>query len=1021
LRVARATKADGRSFKLHFENEREEETNRVLRFGAWDKDQVGLSGVGLPAIGFPMYVILTFEPFRESCLHRRPEKNDRVIRCEVKSIFLPDWHLLKGDVAIVCQVDREHKCFKLKNPKGDESPFLKYKFFDYMESGDASARRIKQDAAESSFSKLRRATLYFSFFGLRDLMVDDSEATFGMAPVVDVKVKKFQDPSAGQHGKAHDKHAAAYFQDTFEYKTKGEDSDEAPAKWQTRAFDTVWKKPCWNYEFFDVCKIEVELPDKNVLEPYLTAHVKTKYDQGGFLNRLNEQISTPADFDLRVSLSSMYPCIWFDPISLEKPFENQRGKILRQVEKSENKGQAKYKVEQIEDAGDDDVLALEEGDGDDEDELTPIQADVKMMEEVTTAALPRELAPFVSEKQCKEGDVANEFGYDANHQPLALLNVNDDALNMKEWESFKHDNTEMKGATDSETAAVRAVPEKMEDSPDFDFPFRNRPLFMKGTTDIIPSLFAKDWVFAHKECKGFVKFHAKLVHGWDDCHGREEDLSEEAVFEDAGKILKEVLEARRQEHDALPDDERKRREESRYMLLQTFDTIPKGITPGMPNEKMQKYRKDLDKFAFRSEKLEKRDPRGEYFSKTFLDTHKDEVLSKPIRLRIYFYQGICIKGGPKKVDPYLSFQVGDGSVNDMKEEVRLGNNMPSWGGMSRELDIELPAAGRLEVTMLDLPDAIDKVTNSIMGETNIIGSTVIDLEDRWHWNVWKNYSRYKKAPDPKETRPLKVPGKTFENNGSLEIRIEMFKTEMASEYRPAPPLAQAASTVEIRVVIWSCTGVKLVDGGHIDAKIGTKLVCDEYNEKVIEHQLCSEIQYTDVHRNCVDGAPEFNWRVIYPDIDMSKEKNKNCRLKFQLYDDNLVSSDIYVGEVEIDIVQFAAKVARTQETIKIEKNKLACTKKDEVTNENVNVGVIIIDLEIMAQAEADGKRNAPGRGEPNEHPSLTTPEAGRGMGDLLAGFDFTGAFGGLGLLKKVLPIIIFLLASLILLKWIGLL
>merc|ERR1712125_300576 len=101
-----------------------------------------------------------------------------------------------------------------------------------------------------------------------------------------------------------------------------------------------------------------------------------------------------------------------------------------------------------------------------------------------------------------------------------------------------------------------------------------------------------------------------------------------------------------------------------------------------------------------------------------------------------------------------------------------------------------------------------------------------------------------------ETRPLTVPGKTFENNGSLEMRIEMFRTDMASENKATPPIAQAGATVEIRVVIWDCEKVLLVDNGKIDAKIRTQLICDVFDEKPIAHQMCTRIQDTDVHRNC---------------------------------------------------------------------------------------------------------------------------------------------------------------------------
>merc|ERR1711933_229077 len=104
--------------------------------------------------------------------------------------------------------------------------------------------------------------------------------------------------------------------------------------------------------------------------------------------------------DLRVSLSALYPCIWFDGVNLEKSYDEQRDAIMREVKASAHKGQAKYVAPSMQSAGGDDQLqAYDEDDDEEEDggQVATIQADVKRLDQVDSSAMPQELAPYVSE------------------------------------------------------------------------------------------------------------------------------------------------------------------------------------------------------------------------------------------------------------------------------------------------------------------------------------------------------------------------------------------------------------------------------------------------------------------------------------------------------------------------------------------------------------------------------------------------------------------------------------------------
>eukprot|EP00438_Fugacium_kawagutii_P006603 Skav212982 [mRNA] locus=scaffold423:97643:121234:- [translate_table: standard] len=65
------------------------------------------------------------------------------------------------------------------------------------------------------------------------------------------------------------------------------------------------------------------------------------------------------------------------------------------------------------------------------------------------------------------------------------------------------------------------------------------------------------------------------------------------------------------------------------------------------------------------------------------------------------------------------------------------------------------------------------------------------------------------------------------------------------------------------------------------------------------------------------------------------------------------------------------------------------------------------EMWFMTQSEANQKRAGKGREDPNDYPQLVTPAEGRGWGDVLGGFSIS--LPDLGLMKKVIPIVLFTL------------
>lgn len=154
-------------------------------------------------------------------------------------------------------------------------------------------------------------------------------------------------------------------------------------------------------------------------------------------------------------------------------------------------------------------------------------------------------------------------------------------------------------------------------------------------------------------------------------------------------------------------------------------------------------------------------------------------------------------------------------------------------------------------------------------------------------------------------------------------------------------------------------------------------------------------------------------------------------MDLKLYQANSISADEFIGAVSIDLRRYVERVARDMDCIYIEKADLqfsASTGGDDAGEggeaaaadaEDENVGSVQFEMWFMTQSEANQKRAGKGREDPNDYPQLVTPAEGRGWGDVLGGFSIS--LPDLGLMKKIIPIVLFTLLCLVLLRFIGLL
>jgi hypothetical protein len=236
-------------------------------------------------------------------------------------------------------------------------------------------------------------------------------------------------------------------------------------------------------------------------------------------------------------------------------------------------------------------------------------------------------------------------------------------------------------------------------------------------------------------------------------------------------------------------------------------------------------------------------------------------------------------------DPYLTLSLGNVRVSDRANYVPRNLNP----GFFRcyELKASLPGPSRLHITTWDY----DLVTFD-----DLIGETVIDLEDRWFDPRWQSFGMERQtaerlAPKPLEDRSLFAPT-FFGATGQLKLWVDILRPSDAAKYpkldiTPPPP-----RKFQFRVIIWRARDV--VAGDAL-----TKMN-DLYCRCWLEGQSPRE---TDTHWRAKGGKGSFNWRFKW-DVELPYDFPI---LNLQLWDRDILKWNDCLAEVNVDLRNFFTK------------------------------------------------------------------------------------------------------------------
>lgn len=256
-----------------------------------------------------------------------------------------------------------------------------------------------------------------------------------------------------------------------------------------------------------------------------------------------------------------------------------------------------------------------------------------------------------------------------------------------------------------------------------------------------------------------------------------------------------------------------------------------------------------------------------------MEAEKEEMLKSQLMIKVQCFVNLYVLTGyhlaskdiGSESDPYIIASLG-GVVQNFRDEYQKNEPNPS---IYKKIQFsgEFPGSSSLEVKFMDMDE--------IFGD-DMIGSTVIDIEDRFYSHQWQSLLN-----KPIETRSLHHPS-SASNQGYLRCWVDIVPSHLESSYPVWDIQPKPEEELEIRVVVFKGKEIESKDAEGC-SDVFFKGYFDEKNPK-----------QTDTHYRCFDGLCEFNYRLKFP----YKVSDKNTK-KFTLvaYDRDLLKSNDFIGEV----------------------------------------------------------------------------------------------------------------------------
>ena len=389
----------------------------------------------------------------------------------------------------------------------------------------------------------------------------------------------------------------------------------------------------------------------------------------------------------------------------------------------------------------------------------------------------------------------------------------------------------------------------------------------------------------------------------------------------------------------------------------------KAVIRVCDKETLNNFQKEIDTFKSRDQRIIKELKNIEKYEKLT----KNILVKHEVIIRVYILE---LRDLPRKdllseSDPYIKIYFGGEKKYDEQSIHHDDETNVKWYKYYDILTI-FPGESTLKIEVWDY--------NPIFKDS-LIGSTSLDLEDRYFNNDWQQL-KFK----PIEIRNLIHPDISSQQ-GNISLWVEIFEKSDSINMTPWQICPEPITKVQIRLVIWETEDMRMMD---------VEDTSDIYVTAFIDPK---EKQSTDTHFRCQTGNASFNWRIVL-DVDVPRVNNK---LFIYAYDKDILSRDDFISGAKIDLKELIDIPKDLDVPISFSKNYYDSLSQEDKTKldgiefltggddeeknkfwiqcyqNGTKSGRILCSLEILPMWKAELNPVGLGRKEPNHAPYLPPP------------------------------------------------
>mmetsp|Transcript_46970 Transcript_46970/g.87454 ORF Transcript_46970/g.87454 Transcript_46970/m.87454 type:complete len:1286 (-) Transcript_46970:123-3980(-) len=261
--------------------------------------------------------------------------------------------------------------------------------------------------------------------------------------------------------------------------------------------------------------------------------------------------------------------------------------------------------------------------------------------------------------------------------------------------------------------------------------------------------------------------------------------------------------------------------------------------------------------------------------------------------------------------------------------------------------VKMPQHCQLQIKVIE---QVPSVLGGIAEEKEV-GSTLIDIEDRWFHPHYQKF--FAEDAVPIEARPLRKDESAF-NRGHCRLWLEVMTNDIANK-RPLTNLPSSdPRQFQLRIVIWRATNVIFEREDEPDVYVVGKHTLDDGTILT---------QETDTHYGCDDETATFNWRWLF-DIQIPCQ---DPRLSIMMWDHNLVSSSEPIADATMDLSRDFLQAKKKNDIVELPRGEIPMTHPTRGGEVN---GRLELEGVLIPMEEAVLRPVGAGRDEPNEDPFL---------------------------------------------------